>query len=182
MSSKINKFLTQVATYLNVPCGKITLDQFGVPVRTINNTSSKSLFNILKIYLKEASKEELLGKTEYEQAQVYQFIEYASVYIIGSNLQQIVNEILPHIHGWLAVNTYLCGTKMTIADIILYYLLFDTLSEISHLEQVRFLNVFRWLDNIQENRELRQKNSIILFNTNLASCGDMLNQKYIYNF
>lgn len=166
--SKTIQYLTQIATYLRVPPGKITFDSFSLPVRTYNNTSTKGFLNIILAYVKE-SKSELLGKTAEDKADVYQWIEYADVYLQQRSVSQVISDLLPGLNGVLSSKTYLASNKLTIADVILYYMLLSVMESISHIEKERFVNISRWYDNLQQDDGLRQRNSLINFNASFLS-------------
>ncbi|XP_036146906.1 eukaryotic translation elongation factor 1 epsilon-1 [Monomorium pharaonis] len=60
--------------------------------------------------------------------------------------------------------TYIGGTKKTIADIVLYYVLHSIMAELSHQQKARYIHVSRWFDNIQQEEKLRQELDLISFN------------------
>ncbi|KAK9752976.1 Glutathione S-transferase, C-terminal domain [Popillia japonica] len=163
--SKTVQYLSQIAAYLQVPSGKITFDSFSLPVRTHNNTSVTGFLNIILAYLKESKLDVLLGKTPEDKAEIYQWIEYADLYLQRPNASQIINEHLPRLNGVLLKKTYLASNKLTIADVVLYYVLLSVMANISHIEKEKFVNISRWYDNLQQDDLLRQGNSLINFNT-----------------
>lgn len=95
------------------------------------------------------SKSELLGKTAGDKADVYQWIEYADVYLQQRSVSQVISDLLPvkikqtlsillffiywlqGLNGVLSSKTYLASNKLTIADVILYYMLLSVMVIIS---------------------------------------------------
>ncbi|GJQ79111.1 hypothetical protein Trydic_g5365 [Trypoxylus dichotomus] len=166
--SKTVQYLSQIAKYLKVATGKITFDQFSLPVRTYNNASITGFLNIILAYLKE-SKSDLLGRTSEDKAEVCQWIEYADIYLQQCAIPQIINDQLPGLNGVLSKKTYLASNKLSIADVALYYMLLSVMEYLSHVEKEKFINVSRWYDNLQQDNEIRQRNALINFNTSFLS-------------
>lgn len=76
-----------------------------------------------------------------------------------------IASFLQRLNGVLLKKTYLASNKLTIADVVLYYVLLSVMANISHIEKEKFVNISRWYDNLQQDDLLRQGNSLINFNT-----------------
>ncbi|KYB26302.1 eukaryotic translation elongation factor 1 epsilon-1 [Tribolium castaneum] len=155
------KPLNQIATFLKVQPGKITLDDDSMPVRVVNKNTSSGYINIILELVKEG-KASLEGCSDLEKALIRQWIEYGFVYVAkADNPQQILKEL----NAVLATRTYLVAHKLTIADVFLYYFLQDIMGKLSILEKEKYSHVSRWFDNLQQNSSIRQSNKLVNFDT-----------------
>ncbi|KAJ8935025.1 hypothetical protein NQ314_013050 [Rhamnusium bicolor] len=152
------QYLEYIASLLNVKLGKICLNN-SVYTCVIGNKTISGVYNIIISLLLE-SKSNLSGTDPLEKAEIQQWIEYGVVYAVHidnpHNLKQILNEL----NGIFATKTYLVSHKLTIADVLLYYIL------LNFMKKEKYFNVSRWFDNLQQDTLLRQSHKIIDFNTN----------------
>ncbi|XP_044265903.1 eukaryotic translation elongation factor 1 epsilon-1 [Tribolium madens] len=155
------KPLNQIATFLKVQPGKITLNDDSLPVRVVNKNSNFGYINIILELIKEGNTN-LEGCSDLEEALIRQWIEYGFVYVVkAENPQQIFKEL----NAVLTTKTYLVAHKLTIADIFLYYFLQDSMDKLSILDKEKYSHVSRWFDNLQQDSSIRQSNKLVNFNT-----------------
>ncbi|XP_017771882.1 PREDICTED: eukaryotic translation elongation factor 1 epsilon-1 [Nicrophorus vespilloides] len=160
MSSNYLSHLNQVATFMKVPPGKLTLGINNVPMHSHEGKTHRGFLNILYSYLPHSTKN-LAGETSEEKAELYQWLEYSLIYVSQSPLHY-----LSEINEFLTTRTYFVAQTLTIADVLLYYILYNVMENLTYLEKEKYINLSRWFDNMQQNPELRQKNKLVDFNTN----------------
>ncbi|XP_066246846.1 eukaryotic translation elongation factor 1 epsilon-1 [Euwallacea similis] len=157
------QLLTKVSNYLEIPSGEITKRDTTF-VRRHNNQSTIGIINIIFAMLKETkSNKGVLEGTD--ETLIYQWLEYSIVYAIRANNNQAIHEVLKELNSILSSKSFLVGHRLTIADVFLYYVLLNIMSNLSNFEKEQFLNVSRWFDNIQEDPSLRLKNDLVDFST-----------------
>lgn len=103
-------------------------------------------------------------------------------------LNNIFVTFLQDLNDHLSLKTFLVNDRLTIADIILYYAVYNIVVNINHiyylyyvvtiriyhyfqenmtyLEKEKFVHFSRWFDNMQQDKKLLQKNKSIDFSTN----------------
>ncbi|CAB0032007.1 unnamed protein product [Trichogramma brassicae] len=64
----------------------------------------------------------------------------------------------------LKTNTYVTGTKKTIADVSMYYSIHGLVNKMSPQEKAEHVHLSRWCDNMQQDEKLRQSMDSINFN------------------
>ncbi|KAK4883971.1 hypothetical protein RN001_000242 [Aquatica leii] len=163
MNVNIIKCLMQVASYLKVQPGKIQIGSNLIPVRTINDSTTKGFVSIIFEMLKEAK---CNFTNPLDIAEVRQWLEYCIVYTARADGSQNIENMLKELNNLLSTKTYLVSYKMTVADIVLYYMLHNVMGNLSYLDKEKYLHVSRWFDNLQQNSLVRQKNTIVDFKTN----------------
>lgn len=95
-----------------------------MPTCNINNKSTSGFINIV-VNLVKTSKRDLLGNNLEEQCEVLQWLEYCAVYAPYANNTQTVNQVLQEMNSFMEVRTYFVGNELTIADVVIYYMLQD---------------------------------------------------------
>ncbi|RZC42919.1 elongation factor Tu, mitochondrial-like, partial [Asbolus verrucosus] len=156
--------LSQIASFLKVQGGKITVNEDALPTRVTSKSTTSGYLNIILQLIKEAHSD-LEGCNNLERAEVRQWVEYAILYAAQNESSVSAQSVLKELNSFLAPRTYLVSQKLTIADIFLYYVLQDKMENLTLLEKEKYLNLSRWFDNIQQNSSIRQSNKIVNFNT-----------------
>lgn len=167
MTVNIIKCLSQIASYLKVNPGKITLESNFRPVRSFNNTITTGFVSIIFQFLKESSCD--INGNGLEMAEIRQWLEYCVVYVLNVENVQTVEQVMKELDTLLSSKTYLASFKATIADVAMFYSLYNIMVNLSYLDKEKYLNVSRWFDNIQQDDLIRQKNKMISFSTNYLS-------------
>lgn len=100
------------------------------------------------------------------QAQVQSWIDYASVYIYaGKEDKHICKQLLQELNQYLGDKSYFVGQFMTIADIAVFYSLYDLMKRQTPLDKENLLNLSRWFDHLQQIRGIRQNLEALNFTT-----------------
>lgn len=168
MTVNIIKCLSQIASYLKVNPGKITLEPNFRPIRSFNNTLTTGFVSIIFQFLKEASCD--INGNSIEMAEIRQWLEYCVVYVLNVENVQNVEQVMKELDMLLSSKTYLASFEATIADVALFYSLHNIMANLSYLDKEKYLSVSRWFDNIQQDDSIRQKNKMVTFSTNYLTC------------
>ncbi|KAL3286798.1 hypothetical protein HHI36_001292 [Cryptolaemus montrouzieri] len=88
------------------------------------------------------------------------------VYVIHANSYQNIHLIFNELNEALSLKTYLVSHKLTIADVVLYYLLCNVMAGLTPIEKELYMNISRWFDNIQQIDAIRQSNKLVNFSSN----------------
>lgn len=161
MSLNIVQCLNQIATYCRIQGAKISIDANSIPTCVYKNKTTVGALNIA-LMLIEASKTNLSAQNSVELAQIYEWFEYTLLYCTASNSQVVIKDLNDH----LSLKTFLVNDRLTIADIILYYAVYNIVENMTYLEKEKFVHFSRWFDNMQQDKKLLQKNKSIDFSTN----------------
>ncbi|CAG9829307.1 unnamed protein product [Diabrotica balteata] len=158
MVVNIYKYLNPVATLLKVKLDNTKSDK--APNSTIINT----VFTLLN-----KSNSALGPSNDLERVEIQQWIEYVLVY--ASHVDNVQNSkiVLKELNDVLALKTYLVSHRLTIADVLLFYVLVQLMDSLSTLEKEKYLHVCRWFDNLQQDESLRQKNKVVDFSSNFLA-------------
>ncbi|XP_018576950.1 eukaryotic translation elongation factor 1 epsilon-1 [Anoplophora glabripennis] len=163
------QYLEQLASHLKVPLGKIQINEDSICSRTIGNKTVTGVTNIVLSMLIE-SNSNLWSKDSLEKAEIQQWLEYGIVHVIHIDEPQNLRQILSDLNDMLATKTYLVSYKLTVADVMLYYILINAMVAMSYLDKQKYMNLSRWFDNLQQDACIRQSNKLVDFSTNyLAS-------------
>ncbi|XP_043792972.1 eukaryotic translation elongation factor 1 epsilon-1 [Apis laboriosa] len=156
--------LERISNYLDV--SPLPLEMQENVIVTMERESNKKIegFSTIIQFLIENSKyPDILGIDNEMKALSRQWLEYAVVCVNYADTPANAKRILQELNIALRDNTYLTGTKKTIADITLYYALHSIMRELSHQEKAQYVHVSRWFDNMQQEEKLRQQLDLISF-------------------
>nr|WIM57143.1 hypothetical protein [Exorista sorbillans] len=160
--------VSKIAKCLQVPVGKIQLNDEQVVTRVLNKKSITGFATILESLAKE-SKTDIAANSRQNreiEAQVYQWIEFAVLYVApGSKDKHIAQQLLKDFNKIFLKQSYLVGHFLTLADLAVFYAIFDLMKSLSPIEKENFLNVSRWFDHLQQMPEIRQDNNLLNFTT-----------------
>ncbi|CAG9858329.1 unnamed protein product [Phyllotreta striolata] len=147
------------------------LNQIAALLKTkVDNTKTSKIPNtgivnkILK--LSKSSQLKLNPTNDLESLELQQWIEYINTYAAHIDSPQNAKTVLSELNEMLSIKTYLVGYRLTIADILLFYVLKDTLVSLSNFEKEKYLNLCRWFDNLQHDDIFKQKHEVIDFSSN----------------
>ncbi|TMW44268.1 hypothetical protein DOY81_010653 [Sarcophaga bullata] len=120
--------VTKIAKCLEVPLGKIYLNDEQVVTRTVNNKSVTGFATILNNIAKESKSNIAANSTQSREieAQVYQWIEFAVLYVApGSKDKHISQQLLRDFNKLFFKQSYLLGHYLTLADLAVFYAISD---------------------------------------------------------
>ncbi|XP_076165102.1 aaRS-interacting multifunctional protein 3 isoform X2 [Ptiloglossa arizonensis] len=130
-----------------------------------NFYENKSCFKctIIQSLIKDSKCPDILGINKEIEALSRQWLEYAVVCVNYADTPTNAKRVMQELNTVLKDNTYLTGTRKTIADITLYYALHSIMREFTHQEKAQYIHVSRWFDNMQQEEKLRQQLDFISF-------------------
>ncbi|XP_039305884.1 eukaryotic translation elongation factor 1 epsilon-1 isoform X2 [Solenopsis invicta] len=150
----------RVARYLDVP-EKLFLDKN--IVKSVQNVSSFST-TVQTLVRSSNYSSALLDNKKEIRALIQQWLEYIVICMNHADVPANAKKVLNELNTVLKDLTYICGTKKTIADIVLYYVLYSVMNELNLQQKAQYVHVSRWFDNIQQEEKLRQELDLICFN------------------
>ncbi|KAK2583023.1 hypothetical protein KPH14_009066 [Odynerus spinipes] len=156
----------RVIKYLDIPSEKLRLCEDNITnISNLKPDEPVMYFStLIQALVKYSKYPNILGIDKETQALTRQWLEYIVICINYADSSAHAKRVLKELNAVLSNNTYLSGTKQTIADIVLYYTLYKIMSELSHQEKAQYVHVSRWFDNIQQDEKLRQALDLISFN------------------
>ena len=156
--------LEKISNYLDVPPVQLEMHENTI-VHTEQASSQKigGFSTIIQCLIKNSKCPDILGDNKEVEALSRQWLEYAVICINYADTPANAKRILQELNTVLRDNTYLTGTKRTIADVTLYYALHSIMRELTHQEKALYVHVSRWFDNVQQEERLRQQLDLISF-------------------
>ncbi|XP_065219230.1 eukaryotic translation elongation factor 1 epsilon-1 [Planococcus citri] len=164
---KENKILKSIASYLNVQNNAELEEVIKRKDTIIDDDKSGLIWTVL--YLTKKKRSSLLGKSYEDEIVVRQWLEYASTHLsfISSLSSNDIQSILKEINAVLSDKVYLLSNTMTIADVVLYYMLYPVMSKLSLYDKECYIHLSRWFNHVQQDKRIRQSNSLLLFSRTL---------------
>ncbi|XP_034192965.1 aaRS-interacting multifunctional protein 3 [Osmia lignaria lignaria] len=156
--------LERISNYLDV--SPLQLEVHENAIVTTDRKSNQKIegFNsIVQSLIENSECSDILGTDNEMKALSRQWLEYAVVCVNYADTPANVKIVLQELNVALRNNTYLTGTRKTIADVTLYYALYSIMRELTHQEKAQYVHVSRWFDNMQQEDKLRQQLDLISF-------------------
>ncbi|XP_005179102.1 eukaryotic translation elongation factor 1 epsilon-1 [Musca domestica] len=160
--------VNKIAKCLQVPTGKIQLNNEQVVTRILNNKSVSGFATILNSLVKESNSDIAKNSTASREieVQVYQWIEYAVLYVApGSKDRHCSLQMLRDFNKLFLSKSYLVGYSLTLADLAVFYAIHDLMKSLTPIDREHYLNLSRWFDHLQQIPEIRQEAELLNFTT-----------------
>ncbi|GLH08779.1 hypothetical protein R5R35_002035 [Gryllus longicercus] len=155
------KCIRQVSQYLNAPVGKLAFDVGGNISATLSN-STVTGFATIVLSLAKLSKTPQFGRNIEDEVVVRQWIEYIACY--GRCLESSSSRrVLEELNDVLSSGAYFVGNYQTLADVVIYYILYNVMLGLTLQEKEQYQHLSRWFANMQQDPALRQKNRLLVF-------------------
>ncbi|ALC41512.1 CG30185 [Drosophila busckii] len=159
----------KIANCLGVPTGKVQLNEEQVVTRTSGQNKLVAGFTTILESLARESKSETAQNSTVSrevQAQVYQWIEYAVLYVApGSKDKHVSKQLLADLNKLFISKSYFVGHFITLADLAVYYAIFDLVKSLTPMDKENYLNLSRWFDHLQQRPEIQQGEPLLNFTT-----------------
>ncbi|XP_034106488.1 eukaryotic translation elongation factor 1 epsilon-1 [Drosophila albomicans] len=159
----------KIANCLGVKPGKVQLNEEQVVTRTsAQNKTVAGFATILESLARESKSETAQNSTASRevQAQVYQWIEFAVLYVSpGSKDKHVAKQLLNDFNKLFINKSYLVGHFITLADLAVYYAIYDLVKSLSPLDKENYLNLSRWFDHLQQRPDIHQGEQLLNFTT-----------------
>ncbi|KAF5270862.1 hypothetical protein FQA39_LY08307 [Lamprigera yunnana] len=163
MNLNIANCLAQVANYLKIPLGQVDVDVNLVPIRLINKFTTKGFVPIILELLTESK---CTLDNGIDAIETRQWLEYCILYVARASKSQSIEQILMELNEFLITKTYLVSSNINVADVAMFYMIYQIMANLTYIDKEKYINVSRWFDNMQQNNLVRQKNSLVDFRTN----------------
>ncbi|KYM81544.1 Eukaryotic translation elongation factor 1 epsilon-1 [Atta colombica] len=157
--------IERIAQYLDVSPGKLQVSDKNIVFileYAEKNLSIQGFSTIVQALVRSSKCSDILEKET--QALVQQWLEYIVICINYADVPINANRILNELNIIIKDIPYITGTKKTIADVVLYYVLHSIMKKLSLQQKAQYIHVSRWFDNIQQEEKLRRELDLISFN------------------
>ncbi|XP_014238892.1 eukaryotic translation elongation factor 1 epsilon-1 [Trichogramma pretiosum] len=156
----------RISQYLDVSPGKLYMSENNNVAANglVDSQSTEGFSTIIQAMVKNSKYPAILGDDSVTQALVRQWLEYAAVCINFADNSAFERRVLNELNTILKTNTYVTGTKKTIADVSMYYSVHGLVNKMSPQEKAEHVHLSRWCDNMQQDEKLRQSMDSINFN------------------
>jgi len=161
--------IAKVANYLGIKADKLSVTDDQVLKVCVGGKEYTGLATVL-LALASTSKEPAKWSTKEQEAAVYQWLEFASLY--GQTMKTISHQtknILKELNKYLENCSYLVGYAVTLADVIIYHTVYEIVDALTLSDRESYLDLCRWFDHIQQDKKVRQENTLINFSTTYIS-------------
>ncbi|EDV56824.1 eukaryotic translation elongation factor 1 epsilon-1 [Drosophila erecta] len=159
----------KIANCLGVNPGKVHLNEEQVVTRTSGQKKSVAGFATILESLASESKSETAQNSRASrevEAQVYQWIEFSVLYVApGSKDKYVSKQLLADFNKLFASKSYLVGHFITLADLAVYYAIYDLVKSLSPVDKEAYLNLSRWFDHLQNRADVHQGEPLLNFTT-----------------
>ncbi|KAJ1524038.1 hypothetical protein ONE63_010578 [Megalurothrips usitatus] len=146
---------------------KIDIKKIPVLLNQTHDGSVPGFYSSLVGIVTKENKQHLLGSSPEEKAFVRQWLDYAVTTVNYVDLPNVSRQVLKDINVTLGDRTFLAGNVQSLADIVLYHLLFKAVSNLTLQEKEQFLHLSRWYNNLQQDSNIRGSNSTLTFSRTL---------------
>ncbi|CAH1774274.1 unnamed protein product [Owenia fusiformis] len=160
----------QISRYFGVSCGNVTLDeQFRIPCLTVKDGNKvKGIATIAKYIAKNCKQQNgILGASLEDQANVDQWLEFRSSRLDRYGTEKDLSSVLKELNSYLSSRTFLVGSSVTLADLLMFYGLHSVYSDLSYFDKQRYMHLSRWFRMMQLTSGVKQKLETIPFQRNL---------------
>ncbi|XP_076234858.1 aaRS-interacting multifunctional protein 3 [Calliopsis andreniformis] len=156
--------LEKISNYLDVSPVQLEMhENVIVSTERASNQKIEGFSTIIQSLIKNSKFPDILGNDKEIEALSRQWLEYAVVCVNYADTPANAKRIMQELNTVLRDNTYLTGTRKTIADVTLYYALHSIMRELTLQEKAQYVHVSRWFDNMQQEEKLRQQLDLISF-------------------
>ncbi|XP_058455504.1 eukaryotic translation elongation factor 1 epsilon-1 [Malaya genurostris] len=162
--------VTKAANFMKVVPGKIGYNSEKIITRYIpkTNESISGYSSILQSLARE-SKNELIQdsfKDIETELQVAQWIDYSVLFVQpGVKDKHVSKVLLEELNNYLETRSYLVNHALSLADVVVFYAIQNTLINLQPLDKEHYLNISRWFNHLQQQKTIRQDESLINFST-----------------
>ncbi|XP_058122048.1 eukaryotic translation elongation factor 1 epsilon-1 [Anopheles ziemanni] len=160
----------RIAAFLDVPLGKVGYNSEKILTRTksAQEPSISGFSSIIQSLVRETKKpavKQLHSDFEVE-CQILQWLDYAVLFVAPSNKDKhAAKSLLEELNYYLQSRSYLVNDSLSVADVVVFHTIHETMANLQPLEKENFLNVSRWFHHLQHLAEVRQGKHLLNFST-----------------
>ncbi|XP_062551028.1 eukaryotic translation elongation factor 1 epsilon-1 [Armigeres subalbatus] len=162
--------VTKAASFMKVAPGKIGYNAEKIITRYIpkTNESISGFSSIIQSIARESKNDVIRDSfTDIEtELQVAQWVDYSVLYVSPASKDKHVSKaLLEELNKQLESRSYLVNHTLTLADVVVFYAIQETMANLPLLDKEHYLNVSRWYDHLQQQKAIRQDETLINFST-----------------
>ncbi|XP_055598100.1 eukaryotic translation elongation factor 1 epsilon-1 [Uranotaenia lowii] len=162
--------VNKAANFMKVAPGKIGYNSEKIITRYIPEKSeSISGFSSIIQSLARESKNEIIRNSFNDietELQVAQWIDYSVLFISPAGKDKhVAKTLLEELNKYLESRSYLVNHTLSLADVVVFYAIQDTMNNLQPLDKEHYLNVSRWFNHLQQQKAIRQNDVLINFST-----------------
>ncbi|XP_052860773.1 eukaryotic translation elongation factor 1 epsilon-1 [Anopheles cruzii] len=158
----------RIAAFLGVPLGKVGYNSEKILTRTkSNNEPSISGFSsIIQSLVRETKVVGPLPRDLETECQILQWLDYSVLFVAPSNKDKhVAKPLLEELNHFLQSRSYLVRDTLSVADVVVFHTIYETMTSLQPLEKESYLNVSRWFHHLQQLDEVRQGKILLNFST-----------------
>ncbi|KXJ79756.1 hypothetical protein RP20_CCG028128 [Aedes albopictus] len=162
--------VTKAANFMKVAAGKIGYNSEKIITRYAPKTNeSVSGFSSIIQSIARESKNEVIRDSFSDietELQVAQWVDYSVLYVSpAAKDKHVAKALLEELNKYLESRSYLVNHKLTLADVVVFYTIQNSMVNLQPLDKEYYLNVSRWFDHLQQQKAIRQDENLINFST-----------------
>ncbi|CAO1432156.1 unnamed protein product [Diamesa serratosioi] len=146
------KDLSRVSKYLKVPVGELSYTDGNIIQMKTKESKSITGYSSILNFLHSQSES---NKSSEEYFLVKQFFDYSNLFVKLTAKKDRQNVCL-ELNSYLESRSYLCGQKVTLADVVVFYAIFDNILQLTPQDKEHYLNLSRWFNHLQQIQEISQ--------------------------
>ncbi|XP_046386286.1 eukaryotic translation elongation factor 1 epsilon-1 [Ischnura elegans] len=153
--------IISVGKWLDVNCENISGTSSDVKIKCFNSGNSVNGPMSSILYLaRQSSRSKVTGLSPDEEAEIRQWLEFGLLISQCTN-NLIRRSMLKTLNEFISSRTFLVGNRMTVADVLMYQVLFSCMVEMNYAEKEQLLHLGRWFNFIQNDEMVRQGNKLV---------------------
>lgn len=173
--------IKKVAKYFQLPIGKFSYtDDHTIQMKTSGeqligfSTILNHLHNVLAKE-KKSAESFFLTKQFFEYANLFirsnsrrdksKFSLYFKEHSINNYSNSLAVSVCSELNTYLESRSYLVGQSISIADLVVFHAVAETMKQLSLLDKDQFVNLSRWFDHLQQKEAIRQGTSLVNFSS-----------------
>uniref|UniRef100_A0A182N211 GST C-terminal domain-containing protein n=1 Tax=Anopheles dirus TaxID=7168 RepID=A0A182N211_9DIPT len=160
----------RIASFLEVPLGKVGYNSEKILTRTksAQEPSISGFSTIIQSLVRESKKSAVRqSHADFEtECQILQWLDYAVLFVAPTNKDKhAAKTLLDELNFYLQTRSYLVNDTLSVADVVVFHTVHDTMANLQPLEKENYLNVSRWFHHLQQLEEVRQGKLLLNFST-----------------
>lgn len=108
-----------------------------------------------------------LSWSVYEKANFLQWLEYVYLYRNNKQNSTVLQQTLQEINVNLVNKSFLVNNRCSVADVVLYSILYDSVVKMTFQEKEQYLHLSRWFNTVQRDTLIRQSRPLVNFSRTL---------------
>uniref|UniRef100_A0A499FUY3 Nuclear-export cofactor Arc1-like N-terminal domain-containing protein n=1 Tax=Anopheles farauti TaxID=69004 RepID=A0A499FUY3_9DIPT len=162
--------IKRISNFLEVPLGKVgyNSEKILTRIKSAQEPSISGFSSIIQSLVRESNKSTVRqSHADIEtDCQILQWLDYAVLFVAPTNKDKHAAKILlDELNLYLQSRSYLVNDTLSVADVVVFHTVHDTVANLQPLEKENYLNVSRWFHHLQQLEEVRQGKLLLNFST-----------------